>query len=750
MSSNRRKTRAGTVALAVGALILASGAQVAISSPAQAEPMQVDSAAIGWEGDWYAAMAHRDGSFDIQARDNLTARFGIYNDPSSMQWFNAGGFYPALVTQFERDNSTVKITNFGDRITVGGRDFVAVYSRVSVYNHGSVARTLDPAPSANLLALTSRSKTVQPGQTVNHDYVVATDRFGNDYAWPANADLIAAGGYDAHYQHMTSYWDSKLAGIAGIDVPDTRLNDAYKAGYIYLQIVKDGNNLNVGENGYDQIFDHDLIGMLVSLFEQGDLSNAKAYLATMVDNQYPDAGYKWSWPWAVYLQKTGDTQHVLANFAGIKDKAHAITAAQTGPGGTMKASEAVDTLGHWTVDSQSALLGLLAYRYLAGQVGQTAEAAWAKTEYDNLFAKVNTQLQATITANGLSYLPCAVDQPNTANRCFQSTNDANWAATFLFGRWNWDGLLFGAAQTGPMATLLDATYDAGFAHLTGLPKHTYGGYPGYSSAYNAGYGEAALAGKKYRSEGIYGYQFMINNTQSAPYSWWEGIPTAGTTNWGPGSHATGYPTGSSPHMWGQANNSKVLLNSLVAEKSDGKVIVGRGIPNEWLTDNRSVKATNFPIAGNRRMAATISSTGNGKTVSLKLSGAVPAGGVQLSVPAFIANIASTTAGSVDYTNGIVTLPRGTTDVTVTLQKAPTLTELGGVNLDGYCQSIGNIGGVVQSGTGVYSWQCVTSADTRVGLRIDDACAWEYRVNPGAIARYSDVNNAESWKCYSAG
>ena len=34
-------------------------------------------------------------------------------------------------------------------------------------------------------------------------------------------------------------------------------------------------------------------------------------------------------------------------------------------------------------------------------------------------------------------------EPNTANRC-ANAEDANWAAPFLFGRWAWDGYLFGA------------------------------------------------------------------------------------------------------------------------------------------------------------------------------------------------------------------------------------------------------------------------------------------------------------------
>ena len=107
---------------------------------------QVDSAVIGWDGDKDAAIAHRDGSFDIRDQKNVTVRFGIYDNPARMQWTNAGGYYPALVTQFERDNSTVTITNFGDRVTVGANSYVAVYSRVSVFNHDTVAHTGVPRP----------------------------------------------------------------------------------------------------------------------------------------------------------------------------------------------------------------------------------------------------------------------------------------------------------------------------------------------------------------------------------------------------------------------------------------------------------------------------------------------------------------------------------------------------------------------------------------------------------------------------
>jgi hypothetical protein len=730
---------------ALAVLVLIGAGLTGQPAPALAATGQVDSAVIGWDGDKDAVIAHSDGSFDIRDHKDVNVRFGIFTNPGRLQWTNAGGYYPALVTQFERDGTTVTITNFGDKVTVGGNAFVAVYSRVAVFNHDTVAHTLDPAPSVRLPALGSASNTVAPGQTVNHDYVVAADRFGGTYAWPADAALTAAGGFDSHYQHMTAYWDAKLAGIASITVPDPRLGNAYKAGYVYTHIVKDGTNLNVGENNYDRLFDHDLLGILVNLMEQGDLADAKTYLRTLITGEYPDATYKFAWPWAVYLEKTGDTAYVSANFATVKAQVHKIPGAETGPRGTMAQSNAIDTDGHWTVDNQSALLGLLAYRYLAQRIGDGTERAWAQSQYDSLFAAVNSQLQATIDAGHLTYLPCAMDQPNSANRC-GNVNDANWASTLLFGRWNWDGLLFGAAPTGPMATLLDATYDYGFAHLSGLPAHTYGGYTGYSTSYNAGYGEAALAGRTHRAEGVRDYQFMINNTQSGPYSWWEGIPTAGATSWTPGGHAT-TGTGSSPHMWGQANASKVLLHSLIAERADGRVVVGRGVPNEWLRDGRPVGVANYPIAGGNRMGVSISTSGT--KVTLTLTGAGPAGGAELDVPAFIGNIAAVSTGTVDNANGTVTLAPGTTTVTVTMASMPPATAVGGLELSGYCVSIGQIGGASLDGTTANDWRCVASSGAHVAMSVDDACAWQYRTVEGVYSATTAADDPYSWKCYSS-
>ena len=124
-------------------------------------------------------------------------------------------------------------------------------------------------------------------------------------------------------------------------------------------------------------------------------------------------------------------------------------------------------------------------------------------------------MRRAISAGHLNYLPCSMTGPNSGNRC-ANAEDANWAAPFPFGRWAWDRYLFGAPLSAPGLSLIDATYNYGFARPAGkLPANTFGGYPTqyYSTAYNAGYGEWGLASKNYRDQGILSYRFMIANAQ---------------------------------------------------------------------------------------------------------------------------------------------------------------------------------------------------------------------------------------------
>jgi len=636
---------------------------------------------IGWEGNQGGVITCLGGVFVVQDGIYKDFGFGIYSG-SPTTWRDADGYLPAQITSFEHSGAEVSITEFGDRLVLGGDAYVAVYTRVAVSNPTAHAVVADPEPSAGLVPLDTAPDAVPPHATIDHDYVVASDRFGGDYPWPSDEALASAGGFTQHFAHMRSFWNGQLGAITGIRVPDRSLEDAYRSGFIYTQIARSGNQLHSGVSGYESEFSHDVIGILSNLFTQGYFTDAHALLLEARDvmgsqGQYDDGVWTYSVPWAIYLVKTGDLAFVKENFdsegpvgaaqPSIEDTAHAIAADRASPAGIMAATNDIDTEGSWTTDDFSALLGLAAYRYLARQVGDLGEATWATQEYDSLLAATNKTLDATILRYHLDYLPCSILQPNTANRC-RNPKDANW--TSPLGAWAWEGSLLGATLRGPGASLIDATYDYGFARLKGkLPPNTFGGFPGdyYSTGYNAGMGTAGLASPHHRDQGIMSYEFMIANTQSGPYSWWESSSAPSThTPWIGRHPASGQ--GASPHAWGMSTANKVLLDSLVAQRADGTLVVGRGVPAQWLGGDQPISVTNFPTTDGRKLDLRISS--GARSVTLTLSGALPSGPVLFQVPSFIDNIMATSSGRIDQGSGTVLLSPRTRNVTVRLRAAP--------------------------------------------------------------------------------
>ncbi len=158
---------------------------------------------------------------------------------------------------------------------------------------------------------------------------------------------------------------------------------------------------------------------------------------------------------------------------------------------------------------------------------------------------------------------------------------------------------------------------------------------------------------------------MIANGQSGPYSWWESqqFPNPGSP-WA-GTHPEA-GNGASPHAWGMANANLVLLASLAAQRADGRLIVGRGVPGSWLTRGQPISVANFPTTDGHHLGLTI--RGSGTAVTLTLSGQAPAGPVLFQLPAFVHNIAHASAGTVDEGTGTVTLNPSVRSVTVTLTK----------------------------------------------------------------------------------
>jgi hypothetical protein len=646
------------------------------------------ASAFGWLGDHDSVITCLGGTFVVQDGPDGYFNdygFGIY-DGQRTTWADASGYLPEQITTFDtKGGATIAITEFADEVTLGGNPFVAVYARVHVDNQTSSIVTVDPGASTALVPLDTAPDTVAPHHAVDHDYAIVSDRFGASYPWPTAQALAAAGGFAQHEARMRAFWQTQLSQIAQVDTPDKALNDAYRSGFITTELTRRDDALNTGVNGYESEFSHDVVGILTNLFTQGEFGDAHALLTEARNvvgsqGQYVDGLWTYAVPWAVYLMKTGDLAFVEQNFAtsgpagpvaqpSIEVSAHAIAADRTGPSGTMEATDDIDTQGSWTVDDFEALLGLAAYRYIAGAIGNTTESGWAGQQYLSLLQSTDGVLGETIATGHLHYLPCSLTQPNTADRC-GNPKDANWTSPFGFGGWAWEAGLLGGDVSGPGATLIDATYDYGFGRLKGiLPPDTTGGFPGdyYSSGYNAAMGSAGLASQAHRTQGILDLEFMIAHGQSGPWSWWESSSAPDPHSPWVGSHpASGQ--GSSPHAWGLAGSDKVLLDSIAAQRADGSVVVGRGVPSQWLATGIPIAVTNFPTTNGKRSSFTIDA--QGAAVTLTVTGATTPGKILFQLPSFVDDIASTTTGTVDQHTGTVALAPSVRRVTVTLRRAP--------------------------------------------------------------------------------
>ncbi len=653
--------------------------------------------ALGWEGDIDAPIVYVDGSYTLRGNDNKLITFYEFNlKRNSVEWYCSDEYLPCWISEFSADGLKWKITNFCDLVIIDGKDFEIMYTRVTLENISSFTKKV-PSFSNELTCLTSDvPEKLKVGECVTIDYCIGADRFGNDYAYPSENEMIAAGSFDEHYEHMKNYWNKRLENIVNIEkLPSeySELINAYKAGYIYTLIISDGYQLHVGENGYDRVFDHDVIGILATLLHLGHTEHFAEYADTILQNiQYPDAAWKFSWPFALYLLKTGDYDTILAYWNddagndGIKSNTHKIEKERVvysedikdRNGNTariMKKTDAIDSNGYWTVDNYSSLLGLTTYAYICeelynkyGDDTYKAELEWARNEYESLLYSVEAVLKYTMDKYDISYIPISMEMPNELSER-KNVLDANWASVYEFGRWDWDGFLFGANQDVFMNELLDDTYEYIInAKKDALPSpYTMGGYTGVSSGYNAGYYAAALSGEKYRTYGIEAYKWLLDNGTSCPYGTWECvINTTDSAVWNKQCCSNGW--GSCQHMWGQSMNTKVLLDSLIAEKADGTIVAGRGIPLSWNEAGEKVIVSDFLCEKGKRIGFTMSSSND--SISFILTGdTLEEAEVSLELPVLKDNISSVSEGcSFDCAEGKVIVPAGIREVVIFLSK----------------------------------------------------------------------------------
>jgi hypothetical protein len=171
-----------------------------------------------------------------------------------------------------------------------------------------------------------------------------------------------------------------------------------------------------------------------------------------------------------------------------------------------------------------------------------------------------------------------------------------------------------------------------------------------------------LFSEEYRTEIIENLEFLLNN-QCAPSQWSEAFENKGKGQW-VGMYTPQVSYGNY-ESWGTNFSKQALLQACVSVKTDGTVIVGRGIPNHWLKPGNVIEWANVNVNDNRKINFKITCERN--TVTLQIWGDTPNGSLRFNLPIFKDNIASATAGIVDRVRGVLTLAPFTHSATVTLR-----------------------------------------------------------------------------------
>lgn len=448
---------------------------------------------------------------------------------------------------------------------------------------------------------------------------------------------------------------------------------------IFKKTGSDDTNYEVrGEGGgghYDRIYTHDVVNMVDQFIREGDYELAKRVLESpyylqiskLLYSNYLDAIPKYILPYATYLKNTGDTSFFTGEvMENIRNAAHNIenyryyNASDPNHYGIFNKSNTFDNGSNFlVVDNFAALSGLQAYKYISDQLGISDESQWAVGEMIDLNDCLNNALDIAEARRGVNWY-----MSNFDDSMYWPNYTGNYlATTFSMSTFPWDAYLSGFELGGTWLEHLDNSIGNALTKRTqsGTPVDSWGAWSvgAYGNVYNAGAGLQCMRSDTYRTEAIKNLEWMMKN-QSAPYQWGESFHQGlNADDWT--SIDADYET------WGLSFQKQALLETNCSVKVDGTVIIGRGLPDQWIANGKKVQWANVNVNNNKKIDFTI--TGGTSGITLDISGDIPEGDILFNLPIFKNNIASSSAGTVDNASGTVILPAGTASVTVELVKS---------------------------------------------------------------------------------
>lgn len=441
-------------------------------------------------------------------------------------------------------------------------------------------------------------------------------------------------------------------------------------------------------HGYDVYFPHDVPNMVEQFVRDGRLElamnimNSPNYQTLYLPSKHGgnlDAIPKYIIPYATLWQAMSDEQRAEYFTDDVKARIKQVATVEIPKyiipegeeyAGLIQKSESLDNMpyDYLITDNFTALHGLVSYKYLCEAWGWEDQVAWADTTMTNLNNALNRCMDDFMERNGTEWYMCAMnDDSGFWKRHLNGSvlYDGNFiCSSLMMSTFPWDAVLRGYDLGGTWSDYFEASLDNAMelkAKCDNIPDGSWGAWWGheYGTVYNVGQSVPMLYSDKYRTAVVTAYEWLMKN-QTAPFQWAESFD--------PGQNADDWTTAAIDYeTWGLGFLRQGLLEATASVKTDGTVIIGRGIPNEWMVSPTPIEWQNIQINDGRKFDTLKLYSPSATTVKLELTGDDATNDIVLDLAALKNNIASVSVGTFDNEAGTVTIPANTKELTVTLK-----------------------------------------------------------------------------------
>ena len=441
----------------------------------------------------------------------------------------------------------------------------------------------------------------------------------------------------------------ELLHDSSIQVPDSRVTDAYYASLAYILMSNDGGALHPGPLLHDAFWYRDSAYMLSALERSGLLSEARALMPALTRFQTPDGefpanvsthtetGHRRGDPeW----DSQGEGIHALVDYARfshdpswLKAQWPAINLAAgwlerlLSPDGLLPPGQSAEDLGpadqrhFW--DDFWGVIGFRDAAYAASQVGDTARANQLSSEAQALLSATLAAGQPGLQREGIfPNSPSSQQTPADA----RGTSPAVWPGQLL-------GKDFARAQFQGYFDRFVKPYGGAFRH----ENNNFWPFGGLEIAHGS-----LFAGLPDQTNSILDWQ-LDHQTARGVWAWGDEVSQDGSRLIG----------GDMPHGWTAAEYVCLVRDMLLYERGD-TLQLAAGVRADWLADGKAVAVNGLPTYFGS-LTYRLSRAGPAVTLDLQTTTPPPAG-YDLHLPFQIASASIDGAPAILATGTTLHLP----------------------------------------------------------------------------------------------